>query len=364
MKLFLIGRYSSSKILTGPEKVALNLFLTLHNRGLDPTFITYYFKDFNHSTLFSRLWGKETISEEPLIIRLGIVRILWYILSKRVDIIHVVTFERFLIPIISIKFLIKIKLVYTLHGIVRDEINNAYNKPNKFSKFKDRFLESMLLRNSDYIVFLSEQSKKFAEKYCDLSNSKFCIIPNGVSPNFFVQNVSISPQNKLKIVFYNGIGNNIDRGLDVLVNVLDKSSLKIDLFIIGKIKKIDTKNISIHLIEPMDESALILFLKDKNIFVNSVTPSTFSLMALEAMAAGLIIVISDRTGLSEYIENGVNGFIYKSENLFELIQILNDIHSGLVDYEFIRRNVQKTCCELNWNSIAGRYVELYNKLLS
>ena len=106
-----------------------------------------------------------------------------------------------------------------MNGIVRYEINNTYNKINKFSKFKDRFLESMLFRNSDYLVFLSEQSKKFARRYYNLSHSKFCIIPNGVSPNFFVQNESAFPLNELKIVFYNGIENNIRRGLDVLVIV-------------------------------------------------------------------------------------------------------------------------------------------------
>jgi len=364
MKILIVGRYSLSETFAGPEKVARNIFSHLVKHNSYPTFITYFFKDLKQSTLYNRLFGKETISKHPLIIRFGIVRILWYILSKRFDLIHVVTFERFLIPIILLKFVIKTKLIYTVHGIVRDEINNTYNKVNKFSKFKDRFLESILFRNSDYLVFLSEQSKKFAERYYNLSHSDFYIIPNGVSSSFFMQNESASLLNDLKIVFYNGIDNTIDRGLKALVDVLDNSLLKIDLFIIGKVENINSKNISTHFVKPMDEPALILFLKDKNIILNSVTPSSFSLMALEAMASGLIIVISDKTGLSEYIENGVNGFIYKSESPSELIQILHDLHSGLVDCELIRMNAQKTCSELNWDISAGRYIKLYNKLLS
>lgn len=364
MKILIVGRYSLSETLAGPEKVARNLFSHLIKENSCLTFITYFFKDLEQSTLLNRLFGKETISKHPLIIRFGIVRILWNVLSKRFDIIHFVTFERFQIPIILLKFLIKTKLVYTVHGIVRDEINNTYSNANKFSKFKDRFLESQLFRNSDYLVFLSEQSKKFAERYYNLGHSNFCIIPNGVSSNFFMRNESASPLNDLKIVFYSGIDNRIDRGLKVLVDVLDNSLLKIDLFIIGKVENISSRNISIHFIKPMNESALILFLKDKNVFLNSVTPNSFSLMALEAMAAGLITVISDTTGLSEYIENGVNGFIYKSESLSELVQTLNNIQSGLVDCELIRKNAQQTCRELSWNNVAGRYVELYNKLLS
>jgi len=361
---YLIGKYNSSEILPGPEKVAKRLLQSLNEKELNPVFLTYFFKDCSSSNIITRAFGKRIVTNNPQILKMGMFRIVICLFSKKPDIIHIITFERFILPILFLKKIFKSKVVYTVHGIVRDEINIPSNKLSKFSKFKDRFLERMLFNKSDYLVFLSEQSKKNAERYYNLNHSNTCIIPNGVSSNFFVQNNSALPKDNLKIVFYNGIDDSIDRGINVLIDVLDKSLVKIDLFVIGKAENINANNISIHFVKPMDELALVLFLKDKNIFLNSVTPTTFSLMSLEAMAAGLMVIISDQTGLSKYIKNGVNGFVYKSENPSELVKILNDLHTGLIDCELIRKNAQQTCRELNWDNIAGRYVELYNKLLS
>ena len=57
-----------------------------------------------------------------------------------------------------------------------------------------------------------------------------------------------------------------------------------------------------------------------NLFIlpSSLEPAGFSL--LEAMAAGLPVICSDTTGMRCYIEEGRNGYIFKSNNLEDLIE--------------------------------------------
>jgi UDP-glucose:(heptosyl)LPS alpha-1,3-glucosyltransferase len=86
-------------------------------------------------------------------------------------------------------------------------------------------------------------------------------------------------------------------------------------------------------------------------------------MALEAMAAGLLVIVSNRIGLSEYIESGVNGFIYDGSNLSDLEKILYDLNSGLFNTDMIKTNAQRLCSELKWDNVSSKYIDLYKKLL-
>lgn len=45
---------------------------------------------------------------------------------------------------------------------------------------------------------------------------------------------------------------------------------------------------------------------------------TVSLVAVEAMMMGKVCIVSDHTGIAEYIEHGKNGFVFRSENVEEL----------------------------------------------
>lgn len=45
---------------------------------------------------------------------------------------------------------------------------------------------------------------------------------------------------------------------------------------------------------------------------------TLSLVAVEAMMMGKVCIVSDQTGIAEYIEHGKNGFVFRNENAEEL----------------------------------------------
>ena len=64
---------------------------------------------------------------------------------------------------------------------------------------------------------------------------------------------------------------------------------------------------------------------------------------LEAMAAGLVVVGSDVSGIREVLENGVTGFLFPSNDDKELAKLLNNIILGKIriDQSYINSEVIK-----------------------
>ncbi|GAB6282543.1 MAG: glycosyltransferase family 4 protein [Ignavibacterium sp.] len=371
MKIVLLGLYNESTILSGPEKFSKLLFNNLNKKENEVLFIDYFFKFIRRSNLFIRLFGKETISESPKIIRLGIIQLFFYLLKYQPDIIHIVSAERFTISIFLYKFLLKGKIVITLHSILRFEIPNMKKELNSQSYFKDYLWEFLAIYFSDKLFFLSNQQIELANKYYKVSKGKILKIPNGVEDDFFNSQKSFNPSlqiDNLKIVFYNGMNNRIERGLQDLIHILNLiTNVKFKLFIIGEEIQLSNVKFDYEFVHPMPkESAqdgLIKFLKDKDIFLKSIFFDTFPIMVLECMASGLIIVVSNAIGISEYIENEANGFVYDKNNPIELKLIIENIYNHKYNLNIISHNAVELAKQFKWEKIAKLYLEYYKEII-
>ncbi len=367
MRIILLGKYSESTILSGPEKFSNLLFNNLNKKENNVVFVDYFFKFIRRSNLFFRLFGKEIINESPKVIRLGIIQLFFYLLKNQPDILHIVSAERYTISIFLYKFLLKGKLVVTLHSILRFEIPKSNRKGNWFSNFKDYLWEFLVIYLSDKLFFLSNQQIELANKFYKISNGKIFKVPNGVEDDFFITQKKLftsDESQKLNLVFYNGTNNKIERGLEELINILNLiTKVKFKLFIIGgDVKAFNNGFISeikfdYEFVPLMDKTNLIKFLEDKNIFMKSTTFDSFSIMALECMAQGMIIIISNAVGISQYIKNGINGFVYDKNNPIELKSILENIYK--YDLNNISQNAIKLAKQFKWDKIAELYLNYY-----
>jgi glycosyltransferase involved in cell wall biosynthesis len=74
---------------------------------------------------------------------------------------------------------------------------------------------------------------------------------------------------------------------------------------------------------------------------------SWSLVAVEAMSAGKPVVVSDRCGVSEIIDDGKNGFIIHHENYMELADRITSLitdsklraYVGVNAREYVRQNL-------------------------
>ncbi len=363
MKVVLLGRYNNSEYLNGPEKFAKRLFSYLRNYYADTYFIEYYFKDYEDSRYKTRLIGKKILSDNNF--RLGILKILHFLIKYKPDIIHITALHRFMIPVLLFRFLYRGKIVFTCHSIIKIEISGSSNA-KLYSQYKDYSMEYLALRFSDYIVFVSSMLENFSRKYYQISRKKIVVIPNGSDEIFYIKRNLPDITNDIRLVFYDGFSEHIDRGLKTILEVLRNSKIdfKITIYIIGNryygdyhLDKIELKYTG-----AMNTEELAEFLYDKHIFIKSITFDSFPVMAVECMAAGKIIIVSDNVGVVEYIKNGTNGFIYSKNKPEDIVDILEKIVKKQVALEQISENASKSVKNLGWDSITKRYLELYQRI--
>ena len=361
MKIALIGRYGESEIVTGPERFARELFLELKKRNNQVVFIEYFFSGYKDSSIFKKLFGKEDAYKNT-IIRLGIIPFLLTVHSSKFEIIHIVNGQRFILFLLLLNQFIKGRIVTTPHGFLRNEIpvKNIWTK----RYFIDLWVEKLLIKKSSLLIFPSNMLFDIFKKHYEINN-KCQIIPNGVSNIFYSTDSSfLKIENSIKIVFYNGFDNSINRGLNELLFLLKNVKHRIKLFVIGdSTKQSSFNNIELNFVSLMSNDDLKKFLQDKHFIIKSTSFDTFSIFVAECMTAGLIPIVNENIGIKSFIEDKVNGFIYSRNSGEELPDLINDLFKNKYDLESISNNAKKIYERLNWQNIGEEYISAYKKVL-
>lgn len=362
MKIALIGKLGEGEIVAGPERVARELFLQLKKNNSEIVFIEYYFSDYNNITFYKKLLGKQSYNTDS-ILRLGIIPLMWFLIRSRFDVIHFVNSQRFMLFIIISKLLIRSKFITTYHGFIKYEICGEKKLFNK--NFLDLWVERLLTTVSDLLIFPSKLLSETFRTHYKINKKKMIVIPNGIGSKFCEQNNDVKFKDyHMKFVFYNGINDSIDRGLDKLLDLMRGLNFKIDIYVFGK--KIFTnlsQNINLIFKESMSQDELINFMNDKFFVIKSTTYDSFSNIIIECMALGLIPIISDNVGTKDYINHEINGFIYSSSSTEDLKNLLIKIHDKRFNLINISFNAQKICKKLSWQNVSREYIAAFNSVL-
>jgi len=91
---------------------------------------------------------------------------------------------------------------------------------------------------------------------------------------------------------------------------------------------------------------------------------TFGMVVLEAMAAGLPVIISSNVGAKDIVQEGENGFIISDTS--DADYIASKI--GLLLNENIRNSMARrafdTAAQNTWSQVAAKYSEIYSRVLA
>lgn len=359
-KIIYLGRYPKSSITTGPETYSLNLFSSIKKYN-EVIFIEHFFKDYTNSSLLNRLFGSER-SEPAGILRLGSIKLILYLLKNQPDVIHILSAERFTIPIYLLKPIFGCRIITTFHSILKYELPRRKTETKKNKNYRDYLWEKLALKYSDKMIFFSQLHLDIANEFYNIKRNRIAILPSGVSDIFYNLENKIFNQELLKFIFYIGKDNEIDRGLEfVIENIKKIHSGKYKLYIIGKDNIKKYKDTNVEFVNPMTKSQLVEFMKDKHFIIKSNTFDTFSILTIEAMAAGLIPIVSDKVGISSYIQNEENGFVYSSTDNDSLYNILEKLFSKQYNLNLISQNAKKIIDQLSWKVVIIPYLQLYRK---
>ncbi|MCK5015512.1 MAG: glycosyltransferase family 4 protein, partial [Candidatus Peribacteraceae bacterium] len=85
----------------------------------------------------------------------------------------------------------------------------------------------------------------------------------------------------------------------------------------------------------------------------------FGMSAVEAMSAGIPVVLSDIESFRNFIDNGNNGFIVDfSDSKISSKLILSILNK---DLSKISKNAKKTAAEYGWKNIIEKIEDVYEK---
>ncbi len=362
-----IGTYNESEILTGPEKVAKRIF---NEYALtQPAVFLEYFQDGKKYGLFKKIFGKEIVREsnDSQIIRTGIVYFVFYLFYFRPDIIHIITFERFSQIAFYFKRLLNYKIIFNLHGIVYYE-NTELNITDKKLIRKNHNAERKFISQSDILLYLSEFYIDIGYRFYNIDKKKLVKIKNGVDDIFFggTDNEKKLKENETLSIVFSGDIERKDKGFEFLADTLDRSDIKMKLYIVGSntYKREFKSNIEVTFSGFLDPSELKKLYSDKEIFISASYYDTFSIASAEAMSAGLTGVLTNSTGFSEYINDGVTGYKVDYGDTKCLSEILKKLNSDRKLLREISKQGQLICNDLKWNEVLVDYKKVYNNLIN
>ena len=282
-----------------------------------------------------------------------------------------------------------IATIFTTHNI------RPWFKTGTHSKVRDiidLFLGIQCLRYSDFIITLTNRMKNYLNNRF-LKENKFEVIPIGISKNilkkFPLKKYPEEQAKKLFQIIYIGQINKL-KGLDILIesiHQINNRNLNYKLFlkIIGQLsndiasdmhkkRKYLTKirnliknlqlNNFVEFKGKLESSKVFNEIYDSDLYVLPSMGETFNLSALESLAIGTPIVITNSTGISEYLTHGKNCQIILKRNSISITNAIYSLLKNLSLTNQIKINSRKIVSEkFLWDNLIKKYEKFIRNIL-
>lgn len=245
------------------------------------------------------------------------------------------------------------------------------NKSNWKKRFYLQFFERLNISRSSFIAFNAEEERELS-----LFSGHGRVIPSGVDPTEFVAIPesgtwrSLYPEVKRKLCYlYLGRLNPTQKGLDLLLSAfaqLVREQSRVHLILAGPDERggeavvrqmIQDLEIVQHvtltgMITGVDKLAL---LNDCDVYVLASPSEGTSIALLEAMYAGLPVIVTNRVGLSNQIRTKKCGFVINRDKK-ELLEAMKKMTSSSVRAEMGKRAKNLIASEYTWDVIAKKLI--------
>ncbi len=364
MRILFIGRYNESEELRGPEKVARRIADEMVTLGCQVYFYEYFFSGELYG-YWTKLFGMQNIQNSAgvRLKRLGVAPFIFFMLRHQYDVIHIITFERFAVLALFLKPFFRAPIVYTTHGIVEHQHANFGLNVKRSLKIKDHISEYLFYKLSDVLFFLSDQSVSIASKYYRIPKEKVVIVANGIDGIFFEMNKRKERGRSDVAIVFVGDPKRREKGFDFFLRALERCTRQTKAFVICEnlpfVPVPTVKGLDIHYMRKMETQKYVEFLADKDIYVSASSYDPFSIAAVEAMSAGLVPIVTRETGMSRYVENGVNGFVIGFGDIQQFKKVLDLLIANGRLRKKLSSNARSAVSMLSWRSIAEEYLRWY-----
>lgn len=218
-------------------------------------------------------------------------------------------------------------------------------------------IERALLMFTDRVICTSCYEMNEAVKW-GINESKCRVVYNGIiSSEYHGKGITATVDDSNIAILYVGRFD-YQKGFDVLLQVADRLPDNMHITAIGDVVHADSPpppHNKITYVGWLDYSAIVPYFKDSTLLLMPSRWESFGLVAVEAQSFGLPVVASRCSSLPEVVEEGETGYLFETENVDEVMAILNargknnweSMHQKCVDYYFSKFTSEKMLKETN-----------------
>lgn len=258
----------------------------------------------------------------------------------------------------------EVKVINTFHG--SDVLGFDLKNPGSVAP---KLLNTMVVKQSDAITFVSKDLKDWAEKLYG-TNQYSEIIPNSIDIKTYIPSKNFEPFNIIHISNYRPV-KQATLIPDIFKNILQEIP-QATLTLIGDgpempliKKKIATYGLSnkVTYTGKLYGKSLITTIQKSGILLLPSLYESFSLVALEAQACGVPVVAAKVGGIADVLEDRKTGFLISDiSNPDAYSKIIISYFKNTEQFFLFRDSARLQSEKFNEDEISDRYVELFKKL--
>lgn len=174
-------------------------------------------------------------------------------------------------------------------------------------------------------------------------------------------------QGPLRVIYFGTVG--IRKGTHYLLKAIAPfSPRQVKLTCVGSIepelKGLVKSNPNVRFISPLPHEKLSKFLKHFDVFVFPSLEDGFGLVVPQAMAAGVVPVVSTAAGASELIRHGENGYLIPPGETQPIVSVLQELLKNPSQLAEVRARMLGESTKLSWNEYEKRFDQLLSNYLN
>ncbi|MDG3581298.1 glycosyltransferase family 4 protein [Galbibacter pacificus] len=390
--------YQSLPQVSGSSIRSRDILMSQKEVGLDVFAITAPFQEARSRSEIingvkyyrARINKKDSISDKTKPFLKRLIRV-FYILSfykkiekliteEKPDVLHAHAVFICGLPTLILSRKYKIPMVYEVRSLWMLKKDNSVKSQFFIFVEKQLFnLEKFIMNKADKVVVINENLKKVLIEL-GVASSKILVVNNAVNTTF-IENLKrdFEVSKSKKRLNFGYIGTlTPHEGIDLLIqafSIFNKEHPNSSLHIYGsgleenRIKQLCKSHDFIFFNGRIDPNSVNVAFEGIDIIVNPryknrLTDSVTPLKPLEAMAYEKLFIGSDVGGIKELVNHNVNGFLFKSGDVYSLVDLMKCV-SCLSDERL--KSIKMSALdyvikEKSWLKNAERYKKIYEKL--
>lgn len=276
------------------------------------------------------------------------------------------------IPVIS-----NCKHVTCIHDLIPFQITKKYSK---IRSYYVKRMTKLSAQKADYVLTVSQNSKKDIKYYCRIPSKKIFITYNGISHStgfvdsndwLLFKKVKKIPNKYLLFLGTLEPGKNLEVLIKAYNILVHKYSIDFKLVLAGgkgwsyhtifeEVKKNNLED-KIVFTDYVPMAYLAFLYKEATVFILPSSYEGFGIPALEAMSYGTPVVVSNTSSLPEVV--GDAGKLVFPINEYSFSEAINEVICDLtLQKKMIAKGYQQAA-KFSWNNSAKIVLEVFNKVV-